>query len=128
MAYTQQGRTDEAIREYQAALRINPDYADAHYNLGVAYAQQGRTDEAMREYQAALRVNPDMCRSALQPGRDLRATGPHRLRRSGSSRQRYGSTQTMSEAHFNLGLAYGQQGRTDEAIRAYQAVLRINPD
>ena len=58
--YGQQGRTDEAIREYQAALRINPDYDEAHYNLGVIYRQQGRIDEAIREYQAALRINPDL--------------------------------------------------------------------
>ena len=62
----------------RSALQTKPDHADAHYNLGVAYGQQGRTDEAIREYQAALRINPDVCRSALQPGRDLRATGPHR--------------------------------------------------
>ena len=41
VTYEQQGRTDEAIREYQAALRINPDYAKAHCNLGVAYARTG---------------------------------------------------------------------------------------
>ena len=40
-------------------LRINPDDAEAHFNLGVIYGQQGRTDEAIREYQAALRINPD---------------------------------------------------------------------
>ena len=41
VAYGEQGRTDEETREYQAALRINPDYADAHYNLGVIYGQRG---------------------------------------------------------------------------------------
>ena len=29
-------------------LRVNPDHADAHTNLGVVYEQQGRTDEAIR--------------------------------------------------------------------------------
>ena len=78
----------------QAALRINPDDAEAHDNLGVVYGQQGRTDEAIREYQAALRINPDLCRSALQPGRDYGQQGA-RLRRSGSTRRRCGSTPTM---------------------------------
>jgi len=59
LIFLQQGRWDEAIREYQAALRINPEYAEAHYNLGVAYAEQGRLDEAIREWQAALRINPE---------------------------------------------------------------------
>ena len=49
---------DEAMREYQAALRINPDYSDAHNNLGVVYWQRGRLDEAKREFQTALRLNP----------------------------------------------------------------------
>ena len=39
LAYWQRGRPEDAIREYQAALRVNPNYADAHYNLGVAYGQ-----------------------------------------------------------------------------------------
>ena len=78
MVYTQQGRLDEAIREYQAALRINPDDADAYFSLGAIYTQQGRTDEAIREYQAALRVNPRRCRRDVNLGVALRATGPHR--------------------------------------------------
>ena len=62
--------------EYQAALRINPDYAEAHYNLGVVYGQQGRTDEAIREYQAALRINPDYAEAHYNLGVVYWATGP----------------------------------------------------
>ncbi|GAF92455.1 unnamed protein product, partial [marine sediment metagenome] len=41
LAYVEQGRLDEAIREFQAALRTSQDYAKAHYVLGLAYEQQG---------------------------------------------------------------------------------------
>ncbi len=34
----------------------------------------------------------------------------------------------LAEEHYNLGLAYGQQGRLDEAIRECQVALRINPN
>ena len=32
------GKTDEAITHYRRALRLNPDNAIAHYNLGNALA------------------------------------------------------------------------------------------
>jgi Flp pilus assembly protein TadD len=42
------GRTSDAIDEYKEALRINPDYAEAHNNLGNALVQTGRASEAIR--------------------------------------------------------------------------------
>ena len=59
-------RLPEAIAEYQAALRIEPDDADAHYNLGNALARMpGRLPEAIAEYQAALRIRARSRRGAL---------------------------------------------------------------
>lgn len=50
----------EAITHFRAALRTNPDYADAHYNLGVALSQMpGRLPEAITQIEAALRLKPD---------------------------------------------------------------------
>ena len=50
----------KAKLSYQAALRINPDYAEAHYNLGILLMTnfQGY-DLARTHYQDALRINPD---------------------------------------------------------------------
>ena len=53
------GQPDEAIRQFQEAIRLKPDYAEAHSNLGTAFFQQGRADEAIRQYQEALRLKPD---------------------------------------------------------------------
>ena len=53
------GRMPDAVSEYQAALRIYPNYAEAHNNLGAILLQSGRTDEAVAEYQAAVRLDPD---------------------------------------------------------------------
>ncbi len=55
----QTGKFEEAIAHYQQALRIKPDYADAHYNLGIALARAGRIPEAIVQYEQALRIKPD---------------------------------------------------------------------
>jgi Flp pilus assembly protein TadD len=54
-----QGRIAEAMTQFTAALRINPDNSKAHNNLGTALAEQGRIAEAMTQFTAALRINPD---------------------------------------------------------------------
>jgi tetratricopeptide (TPR) repeat protein len=58
-ALDNKGQIDEAIRQFQESIRLNPVYADAHYNLGVAFFQRGRTAEAIRQFQEALRLEPD---------------------------------------------------------------------
>ena len=68
---------DEAIREYQEALRLQPDDAKAHNNLGIALDQKGQLDEAIRQYQEAIRLKPDYALAhnnfgyALEPERPI---------------------------------------------------------
>jgi tetratricopeptide (TPR) repeat protein len=53
------GRQSEAISHFEAALRIRPDYPDAHFNLGMALANAGRYTEAIQHLEAAQRLKPD---------------------------------------------------------------------
>ncbi len=48
-----------AIREFQTALRLDPNYAEAHNNLGNTFAAIGQLDKAIHHYQAALEIVPD---------------------------------------------------------------------
>jgi tetratricopeptide (TPR) repeat protein len=57
--FRDEGRTEEAIAQFQMALAINPDFAEPHNNLGVVFAHQGRKEEAIAQYQKALAIKPD---------------------------------------------------------------------
>jgi tetratricopeptide (TPR) repeat protein len=54
------GRFEEAIEHYTQALRIEPDYAEAHVNLGIALERVGRVQAAMEHYDQALLLRPDL--------------------------------------------------------------------
>ena len=45
---------DEAVAQYQQALALKPDFAEAHNNLGTALQDQGKVDEAVAQYRRAL--------------------------------------------------------------------------
>jgi protein O-mannosyl-transferase len=53
------GQTDEAIRQYQEAIRLKPDFAETHSNLGAILGTKGQTDEAISQFQEVIRLAPD---------------------------------------------------------------------
>jgi tetratricopeptide (TPR) repeat protein len=73
------GPLQDAVAEYEAGLRINPNLAEAHYNLGNALLQMpGRLPDAISQYEAALRIYPDYAKAHFSLGNAL-ARLPGRL-------------------------------------------------
>ncbi|NQZ98279.1 MAG: tetratricopeptide repeat protein [Myxococcales bacterium] len=52
------GRIDEAIEHYHTALRLDPDYVEAHNNLGVALLASGEAAGAITAFGAAASNAP----------------------------------------------------------------------
>jgi tetratricopeptide (TPR) repeat protein len=57
-AFEQRGQATEAITEYQAAIKSDPDKSTAYARLAAAYAKQGQYDSAVPAYKEVLRLNP----------------------------------------------------------------------
>jgi len=55
-AYFASGHVDEAIREYQRILRLNPNYPLTEYHLAESYRRSGQTGQARAAYQQFLQV------------------------------------------------------------------------
>ena len=49
-------RYEEAEKEYQEAIRINPELAEAHGNLGLLLSETGKIKEAKQEVKIALKL------------------------------------------------------------------------
>jgi tetratricopeptide (TPR) repeat protein len=47
------GRTEDAVERYKKALELQPDHAEAHYNIGLAYLKLGDVASAEKHAQAA---------------------------------------------------------------------------
>jgi Tfp pilus assembly protein PilF len=61
ISYSLTKRLPQAVESYQKALKVDPNLAEAHLNLGLAYEQMGRKGLAGQEYQQACKLKQDFC-------------------------------------------------------------------
>jgi len=125
--YLDSGRFDEAIAEFRQSLRLNPDSAPTHYNLGFALSARGHRDEAISAFQDALRIDPDYAQAhnnlgaLLQIGGQQDAALEH-YRRAAALRP------DNVESHTNLGQLLSIRGRPAEAAAQFSDALALRPD
>jgi len=126
-ALGKKGQLDEAILQYQASIRLKPDYADAYNNLGAAFGKKRQTDEAILQYQEAIRLNPAHALAQYNLGASLAKKGQtdEAIR---YFQEAIRLKPDYADAYNNLGVAFGTKGQTDEAIRQFRDTIRVAPD
>jgi tetratricopeptide (TPR) repeat protein len=50
---------EEAIVFFRRAIDLNPDFAEAYYNLGVAYEELGKHEDSVETLKKAIRLTPE---------------------------------------------------------------------
>jgi tetratricopeptide (TPR) repeat protein len=115
---------DEAMTHLDQALRLNPDYPEAHDNRGLALQLLGRYEEAAAEHAAALRLEPAFAEAHNNLGSALQKLG--RLDEAADHYRAVIRLRPQSpQGHANLGNAFLALGRLDEAVRAYERALQL---
>lgn len=59
MKLVDESKTDDAIKELQAAINLFPSYFESHLQLGTQYMRLGRLNEAVPELDRAREINPN---------------------------------------------------------------------
>ena len=67
-------RTTEAAHAYEACLRVDPDRADAHYQLARVYKKQKRSSDSARELATARKLQQE---KRVEQETLLQASGTH---------------------------------------------------
>jgi hypothetical protein len=75
MAYDDLGKLDEALTDYDKALALSPNYADAYNNRGEIYRQKRDYVNALKDFQNALRLDPKFAEPHYNVGLVFEAEG-----------------------------------------------------
>lgn len=117
------GRTAEAEEHFKKALAKAPNHSSAYYNLGLLYLTQERFEEAE---DAFAKVRPQsgelhatLARAYLEAG--------HPEKAELHCRESLKLEPTDATTYITYGLVCQRQGRSEEAIRAFQEAVRLDP-
>lgn len=114
-------------RYCREALRLDPMFPEAHYNLGLALYRDGQTQDAERHWLRAAAMKPDYAEAQFNLGALYYAAGD--LDRAF---ERFGRAVTaqprMSLAYSSLGIVAEARGDSTAARAAYDQALRLAPD
>ena len=126
-SYYEEGRLEEARKEFEEALTLNPDYALSRYNLGLVYYRKGMMKEAIDCYKKAIVLDSAPPETYYNLGLAYHQRG-HYSDAVKAFKTFLKAKPDYENAYNNLGLAYRRLKRWDQAVESFQEELKRNPE
>ncbi|MGI8642144.1 MAG: tetratricopeptide repeat protein [Pyrinomonadaceae bacterium] len=120
----------EAEKNYREAIKLDPNYTSAYYNLGVLLDQdKSRLADAEAMYRRAIEVNPNYADAYNNLGVLLDEDERPWNEAEELYRKAIEINPNYADAYYNLGgLLAKDENRWSEAEEMYRKVIEINPN
>jgi tetratricopeptide (TPR) repeat protein len=122
-----EGKYQEALDEYQEALKLNPDDADSNYKVGVAYYFLNKFPESIEAYKKAINLNPRHVK-ALNNLALIYQKQDENVEASMLYQKALEISPDYYLARYNLGVVLYKRDRTDQAEATAKELIKLNPD
>ena len=124
---TEAGDLDQAIVEHTKAIELDPRFAAAYNDRGVAYEKKGQFEKAISDYNKAIDIDPKLSIAYYNRGIAYGNKGQHDKAISDFSRT-IELNPKDADAFGYRGNVYTAKGQYDKAISDYNKALEINPN
>ena len=125
---------EKALEAFKQALQIDPEFAEAHFRLGLTYDALGQSQEAQEAYKTAI----EKYKKQLAKNDDD-AEAHYNLGQAYAGRSLYSEAVTEyrkatklksddTDIYYDLGEALSKLARYDEAVVAFSKALEIDPE
>lgn len=122
--YLENGKFPEAVIQFSNAIRIDPNFAAAHFKLAESYLQEKRPADAYRELQRTIELDPGNNKAALDLGLVLIA-GRGYERVEPIAAQMLKQDARNADAHFLLSELNRAQGNIDSALQEIRTAIAL---
>ena len=126
LSCSERDEQDKAIRHFNKAIELKPDFFGAYNNRGVAYNKKGDFGSAIKDFNKAIELNPDLAEAYNNSGNAYLQKGE-----VDTAIHNYSKTielnPNLAEAYNNSGIAYERKGEIDTAIHNYSKAIELKP-
>jgi Flp pilus assembly protein TadD len=119
------GQRAEAVKAFTRAIKLEPDYYKAYYNLADLYLVSDQPGTALQLLQAALRLNPAFTEAYVSVGAALMRAGKFR-EVIVFLEQNLDRIAEKAEARFYLGASYAFLGNREAALRELAVLSKLD--
>jgi tetratricopeptide (TPR) repeat protein len=132
--YLDENKTENAIEALKQATKLNPDLAEAHFQLGIAYSLREKEDEILQRDTEDATPTPAPQRKSAKKGSTKEV--PTILKNSDKSFDNAAKAYEKiirkepknDAAFFNLGRAYNKINMDKEAEKALRQAVKLKPE
>jgi len=120
------GDVSAAITAYLESIRLEPNSAEIHLNLGHAYLTAKKDKDAVKAFKESVRLNPELAEAYYGLG-----FVSFRLTRYKDAMDAFKQATVlrpdMAKAHYGLALAYQELGKLDLLVQEQRLLQRLDP-
>ena len=127
LVYQNQKKWDLAVADYNKAIQINPEYAQAYNNRGNLYYYQKKWDLAVADYNKAIQINPEVAQAYNNRGLLYKNQKQWDLALADYNKA-IQINPSLAQAYYNRANIYSDQKKWDLALTDYNKAIQINSE
>ncbi|MDC1015743.1 tetratricopeptide repeat protein [Candidatus Thioglobus sp.] len=116
-----------AIENYEKAIKLNPGYAKAHYNLAGVLHELNDIDASIQSYQNALLIDSDYAEAHNNLGNVFKEQGQFDAAIK-SYKKAIAVNPDYIEAYYSLGGSFYESEKLENTVQCYEKVIELKPN
>ncbi|WP_180274613.1 serine protease [Tychonema bourrellyi] len=124
--YSDKGDKDNAFKDFNEAIKLDPKFAYAYNNRGSLYSDKGDYDNALKDYNEAIKLDPKNAKAYNNRGNLYADKGDYDNALKDLN-EAIKLDPKLAAAYDNRGSLYSDKGDNENAFKDYNEAIKLDP-